>query len=227
MQIVYFIQAATGQVKIGRTSDLVGRLGTLQVGNHEELTLVGAVFGSHADEQALHARFARHFLRGEWYLPEVDLLHYVRDLPQDIVESFGAAHKKPCSCGSPWSNTIEVALGKYAATCRRCLMRQDGRLENFRRMAQRPKQKKIPKPCFHCGRIVFIVRHGRCGACSEFLRRHGAERPLGPKSTPCTNCGVRCGPGAEKRRRTLGRCGACYVYLQRHGSERPIEKAAA
>lgn len=39
------------------------------------------------------------------------------------------------------------------------------------------KARPVPN-CIRCERPARIRRHGRCGACSEYLRRHGIERPL-------------------------------------------------
>jgi len=65
---VYFIQAGqTGPIKIGVAYDPVERLAELQVGNHEELRIVGLQLGTPSDEQLLHKEFASNHIRGEWF----------------------------------------------------------------------------------------------------------------------------------------------------------------
>jgi hypothetical protein len=64
--------------------------------------------------------------------------------------------------------------------CRRCHMIEDGRLDALRAvaLANAARQRKPPRPCQNCGRIVKRLRTGaRCGACAEYLRRNGRERP--------------------------------------------------
>lgn len=53
-----------------------GRLADLQTGSHAELRLVGAVEGTRGTEQHLHARFASHWLRGEWFSPAPEILRH-------------------------------------------------------------------------------------------------------------------------------------------------------
>jgi hypothetical protein len=71
--LVYFIQdVARGYTKIGRTSDLVARISTLQTGNPDELTVYKTVKCTEAHpsadlEKELHEHFAEHHVRGEWF----------------------------------------------------------------------------------------------------------------------------------------------------------------
>lgn len=69
---IYFIQAASGPVKIGYTRKKPeGRLIELQAGNHETLRVVKWFFGTHEDEAGLHSDFLSYLIRGEWYRPQV------------------------------------------------------------------------------------------------------------------------------------------------------------
>jgi hypothetical protein len=66
---VYFIQAGIyGPIKIGHTSTSVAtRRDNMQVGCPEVLYLLGTLPGGPELEAELHARFAEHHLRGEWF----------------------------------------------------------------------------------------------------------------------------------------------------------------
>lgn len=71
---VYFIQAESGPVKIGRALQPSSRLAELQVGNHEVLTLLAVVRGGRALERAYHEQFAEHRKVGEWFSPAPPIL---------------------------------------------------------------------------------------------------------------------------------------------------------
>ena len=81
-------------------------------------------------------------------------------------------------------------------------------------LAEHPRPLKPSTPCGHCSRVGGKRRHGLCGACSEYKRRHGVNRPLEKPPALCSTCQV------EGVKLKLGRCGACYVYFRRHGVER-------
>jgi hypothetical protein len=75
---IYFIQAASGPVKIGYTAKKVNiRLHELRVGNHEELTLLGAVLGTKQEEDAIHLRWEHLLIRGEWFRGTPELLQAI------------------------------------------------------------------------------------------------------------------------------------------------------
>jgi hypothetical protein len=77
--IVYFIQAGdAGPIKIGTTLNLTSRLSELQCGCPDELRVLGSIPGSHALESELHARFATHRYRGEWFVATRNLLNYIK-----------------------------------------------------------------------------------------------------------------------------------------------------
>lgn len=74
-------------MKIGWTSDLVGRLETLQVGYPGRLVVLRTVDGGVALEKQLHRRFAKLRVHGEWYrlTPDIveaaNVLASMQDLP--------------------------------------------------------------------------------------------------------------------------------------------------
>jgi hypothetical protein len=78
--LVYFIRdAVTLTIKIGFCLKRPEkRLAVLQTGNSNPLRLIGHVLGSEPHEKALHKRFARFRLQGEWFakelLPEIEAI---------------------------------------------------------------------------------------------------------------------------------------------------------
>jgi Meiotically Up-regulated Gene 113 (MUG113) protein len=84
---VYFIQAESGPIKIGFTTDVRMRLAALQTATAEELTLVGIMPGDEKDEAALHARFASSRIRGEWFRPDEEIRAFISGLGRWQVAS--------------------------------------------------------------------------------------------------------------------------------------------
>jgi hypothetical protein len=79
---VYFIQVGVdGPIKIGFARNPTMRLRAIQSCNHEPTTLVGLIDGDGALEQILHDRFAKCWLRGEWFKPEPELIEFLKGLP--------------------------------------------------------------------------------------------------------------------------------------------------
>lgn len=76
--VVYFAQVRGGIIKIGFTGDLARRRTELP-----SARLLAFRFGTHADEQAIHARLVEHRARGrEWYHPTDEVMaeaHAARD----------------------------------------------------------------------------------------------------------------------------------------------------
>lgn len=72
--LVYFIQAETGQIKIGVARDIEKRFAALQTMSPVKLTLVAQCEGGQPAEFAYHKRFAAHRLHGEWFsrCPEIE-----------------------------------------------------------------------------------------------------------------------------------------------------------
>ena len=78
---MYFIQAASGPVKIGFTTKRIeGRLQELQVGNHEELTVLLVVAATREEEYRTHLRFEHLLIRGEWFRPAKELLAFIASI---------------------------------------------------------------------------------------------------------------------------------------------------
>src|SRR5690606_13923580 len=68
---VYFVQrGADGPIKIGASSNVVRRLGELQIGAPEEMRLVGLwIYGGRSGERGLHALNRDDRIAGEWFAP--------------------------------------------------------------------------------------------------------------------------------------------------------------
>jgi predicted GIY-YIG superfamily endonuclease len=72
---IYFVRAGTtGPVKIGYTNNINRRIKNLQQGNPNKLVLLGLMTGTRDTERALHEKFAKYRLEGEWFRPVPALL---------------------------------------------------------------------------------------------------------------------------------------------------------
>jgi hypothetical protein len=81
-RIVYFVQSGSGgPIKIGKTSGKPGnRLTGLRCGSAEELQLLGVIQDApEILEKELHKRFSTLRVRGEWFRPDVELLHFIAE----------------------------------------------------------------------------------------------------------------------------------------------------
>jgi hypothetical protein len=75
--MIYFIQSGQyGPIKIGYTDNLEKRLRSLQTGNHDDLRLIYSMPGERDDEKALHTKFAKHHIRGEWFRSDGEIIGY-------------------------------------------------------------------------------------------------------------------------------------------------------
>lgn len=84
---IYFIRAnGTGPVKIGFSTDYQARIASMMTSHARQLRLVAVIRGSHTDEQALHKRFAKYRVRGEWFRVAGELAKYLESLPTDLPE---------------------------------------------------------------------------------------------------------------------------------------------
>ena len=77
---VYFIQAASGPIKIGVAVNPLTRLSGLQTANHESLHLMAVLVGAYRHEMDYHRQFAGHRLHGEWFAPHPDILAEIERL---------------------------------------------------------------------------------------------------------------------------------------------------
>lgn len=75
--MIYFVQAATGHIKIGYATNIKKRLAELQVSQPAELTLLGVREGGRAVEAEMHRRFSEHHAKGEWFYPADGILQYI------------------------------------------------------------------------------------------------------------------------------------------------------
>lgn len=72
---IYFMQVESGAIKIGFTgSSAERRLKHVQTHNHEPVVLISTRAGNRRDELALHRRFGKHRIHGEWFRPHQDVL---------------------------------------------------------------------------------------------------------------------------------------------------------
>lgn len=108
--IVYFLQRANGDIKIGTTTEsgYARRLAQLTA-EHGELTLLGIVYGSRRDEYALHRRFQAYrrirlrLILGakrswdyvEFFEPAEELTTFIRANAQPYVLKRGRTQGKP------------------------------------------------------------------------------------------------------------------------------------
>lgn len=78
---IYFIQGECGgPIKIGYTTDIKGRLNSLQTGYPDTLVLLGAFAGNTTDEHNLHEEYNSYRMRGEWFKPAEPILEKIRSL---------------------------------------------------------------------------------------------------------------------------------------------------
>ncbi len=82
--LIYFLhEPELGRLKIGWSGrDVTTRLRAFQVGNSQDLKLLGVLPGSERDEAALHRRFARFKLpeRREWFEATDGMMAEVRTI---------------------------------------------------------------------------------------------------------------------------------------------------
>lgn len=77
---VYFVEAATGLIKIGVATDPDGRLRALRTMSPVSLRLVLTIPGvGAAGEIELHRRFAEHRSHGEWFRPAPELTAFIQE----------------------------------------------------------------------------------------------------------------------------------------------------
>jgi len=78
-KVVYFVQSRLGgPIKIGLATELKQRLKQLQSGSPIPLQIVGALQGDEEVEAAIHERFRKLQLHGEWFEPSVELVEFIR-----------------------------------------------------------------------------------------------------------------------------------------------------
>jgi len=86
---VYFIQRGeTGPIKIGVSTNVAGRLRTLEARFSEPLVLLGTLPGGADLEQALHARFRDQRIEGEWFRPSPELFRLACGVSRTASSTF-------------------------------------------------------------------------------------------------------------------------------------------
>lgn len=89
-RIVYFIQENKnrGAIKIGLStnSSFLGRFYSLQIGNPNELIILGIRIGDDSIEGKLHHEFRKYRIRGEWFKETDVILHYIEDRCIEPIE---------------------------------------------------------------------------------------------------------------------------------------------
>lgn len=108
--------------------------------------------------------------------------------------------------------------------CRRCHMKEDGRLDTFMETSRSKRGYLPPQPCVNCGAMVTRRWHGQCHSCNEYERRRGVKRPYKEDgriekmavthALPCKRCGRRADVVGNPIK---GYCKSCYTYLHRNG----------
>lgn len=84
---VYFIRGGD-RIKIGFSTNPLGRLSTLQKCSPDELKLLGTIEGTEQDERRLHHHFRHLRIRSEWFRDDPELMTYIRSATdQPYLES--------------------------------------------------------------------------------------------------------------------------------------------
>lgn len=79
-ELIYFVQAETGQIKVGLALDVERRLAQIRTMSPVPIRLLAIVEGGRAQEHQYHKRFADHRLHGEWFNPHPDILAEIKRL---------------------------------------------------------------------------------------------------------------------------------------------------
>ncbi|MBS7545089.1 GIY-YIG nuclease family protein [Ancylobacter oerskovii] len=84
---VYFVQAEKGPVKIGFSTDVPRRIGQLQSGMREIMTLLAVMPGDRRTEYFFHQKLRAFRITGEWFHPSSDVLKAAQDASSVGLES--------------------------------------------------------------------------------------------------------------------------------------------
>ncbi len=77
---VYFIQAVDGgPIKIGWAEVPKCRLADIQIGNPQQLVIVGILNGGERREREIHTRFRHLRIRGEWFENDDELVAFINE----------------------------------------------------------------------------------------------------------------------------------------------------
>lgn len=119
---VYFIQAATGDVKIGYAGNPRSRMADMQTAHSKPLKLLGAIPGDMTVERSLHKKFAHLRLMGEWFKPEPILMSFIEGacFGRDVTDSGG-----PDTAVAPITRTQAEAFAAYVRLESRVVAAED------------------------------------------------------------------------------------------------------
>ncbi len=76
---IYFVAAGKRAVKIGTARNVKSRLAALQTANHEPLRVLGSIRGDRYVERAIHRKFAKLRIRGEWFRARKRLFAFIEE----------------------------------------------------------------------------------------------------------------------------------------------------
>lgn len=82
---VYFMRSGDA-IKIGFSIQPLKRTDELQIGNPEELELLGTFKGTIRDERSLHDDFSHLEIRREWFRAEQELLEFIEEVSGRFIE---------------------------------------------------------------------------------------------------------------------------------------------
>jgi len=76
-RVVYFIQAKTGEIKIGVSTNLKHRFSQIKVHCPVKIKLIGAMHEEKLTEADVHRLFKKYKLKGEWYKPDQEIFDFI------------------------------------------------------------------------------------------------------------------------------------------------------
>lgn len=78
---VYFLHAINSNtVKVGYTTNLLGRVRAIQLANPETIKLIGSVPGSFHSERAYHQAIWPHHVKGEWFYYNDKVVVFIKNI---------------------------------------------------------------------------------------------------------------------------------------------------
>lgn len=129
--MIYFVQRANGDIKIGKTSNISQRLSQLQT-EHGKLHLLGWVEGDIPEEREVQRRFRRHRTELEWFYAHSELLDFIEAnankeapkvqwvticLDENMVALIGSLHKMQSGLNQKSPTLAQVIEGMLRAQC--------------------------------------------------------------------------------------------------------------
>ena len=74
--MIYFTRSGDA-VKIGHTNNPDLRMQTFRIANPNSIVVLGVMDGGEREEKELHAAFARHHIRGEWFVLCGEIIRFI------------------------------------------------------------------------------------------------------------------------------------------------------